>query len=112
MKTEYLEIESIILTGDAVTIAATVMLKGLNYPESAYTNIFCDRSSLMRLMQAEPSSISKLEIEQSADEVIQIDSEDSDGKKPGKPGFTLTLEPVDSSPYGFACYDLMSFEMN
>ena len=118
MKTKYIEIESIILEDNYATIAAEVVLDGFNYSEPAYTNIFSTKAQLLELLTEEPSEISsnlRLSIKDRAPgqgSIVQYDLADYNGNKSWKPGITLTLEPVDSSPYGFACYELITFEIN
>ena len=46
METNFLEIETICVTNKEVTIAANILLKGFNYSEPTYTNIFCEEEKL------------------------------------------------------------------
>ena len=52
-ETKYLEIETICIYDNDVTIAANILLKGLNYSDIIYTNIFCDSDQLTEFLLEE-----------------------------------------------------------
>ena len=112
MQTSFAEVESIFVTKDGVTVAASIMLKGFNYSEPAYTNIFCSAEQLTELLLCESSSISSqvlLQIANNIDksEQLEIHLHDLNDNRPWKLRTKMILEPVESATYGFTCYDLV-----
>ena len=109
-ETSYLEIETICIYDNDVTIAANILLKDLNYSDSIYTNIFCDNEQLTDFLLEEASYISKQIFEnktkKNADGTIQIDLHDINDNKPWRVNSRFILEPVESSDYAFTCYRL------
>lgn len=113
METNFLEIETICVTDKAVTIAANILLKGFNYSEPAYTNIFCEEEQLTDFLLGISNPIS-MEIfnsvmnkQRDITKTLQIDLHDINKNKPWAPKRKFILEPVDSSLYEFTCYNLI-----
>lgn len=108
--TKYLEIETICIYDNDVTIAANIMLKGLNYSDSIYTNIFCDNNQLTDFLLEENSLTSKRVFEhkkqKNIDDSIQIDLHDINDNKPWQVNSKFILETVDSTGFAFTCYRL------
>ena len=110
VETKYLEIETICIYDNDVTIAANILLKGLNYSDSIYTNIFCDNDQLTDFLLEEATLTSKQVFEHKTKKnengTIQIDLHDINDNKPWLVNSRFILEPVDSTDYAFTCYRL------
>ncbi len=109
-ETRYLEIETICIYDNDVTIAANIQLKGLNYSDSIYTNIFCDNNQLTDFLLDENTLTSKKVFENKkqmkGENGIQIDLHDINENKPWQVVSSFILEPIDSTDFAFTCYRL------
>ena len=109
-ETKYLEIETICIYDNDVTIAANILLKGLNYSDTIYTNIFCDSNQLTDFLLEEATLTSKQVFEHKTKKnevgTVQIDLHDINNNKPWLVNSRFILEPVDSTDFAFTCYRL------
>ncbi len=115
MKAKHFGLESICIISKAkVTLACNVMFEGNNYSEPIYTNVFCDLSQLISLLNTEEPSLLKavkIEIKKQIQSLtrttIQIDLPDFiNGKQEWIFPGALTLIKANTNDIPFQCYTL------
>ncbi|WKZ58820.1 MAG: hypothetical protein QY309_13185 [Cyclobacteriaceae bacterium] len=107
MERQLIELETVCITDNDVTIAAN-----LQADKPIYTNIFCDKDQFVNFLLEENSLIAKKIFDSLKENKInehgawQIDMQDINDNKPWTPKTKFKLEQVDSEGYEFICYRL------
>jgi hypothetical protein len=112
MNKETIDVETICLIDEKITIACGLVNKNESDGKPTYTNIFCSREELIDILLEEKSTVAKTVFEHlwtpkfNEYGVMQIDIQDINNDKTWIPTFEFKIEPVDSEGYEFLCYRL------
>jgi hypothetical protein len=112
MNKQIIDVETICLIDEDVTIACGLLNKKEIDGKPTYTNIFCSREELVDILLEEKSTVAKTVFEQlwtpkfNEYGAMQIDIQDVNNNKTWIPTFEFNIEPVDSRDYEFECYKL------
>ncbi len=112
MNKRLIDIETICLIDEDVTIACGLLNKDGQGDNSTYTNIFCNKRQFIDILLEEKSEIAKTVFENlwkpkfNEYGTMQIDIQDINNNKTWIPSVEFHIEPVDSEDYEFECYRL------
>ena len=112
MNKRLIDIETICLIDEDVTIACGLLDKGEQGDKPTYTNIFCNKRQFIDILLEEKSEVAKTVFENlwqpkfNEYGAMQIDIQDINNDKTWVPSAEFDIEPVDSEDYEFECYRL------